>query len=270
MPSKIIPKIHKDEIVRLYMSGLSSTEAAARFGYAHSTCINILNERGVTYRHKTKRLYELNEEFFDCIDCESKAYWLGFITADGYISKGSVEIALSRCDEVHLNKLQHALNSNYPITRHSRDNKYHYSRVSINSVKLVSALKRLGVVSNKSTIIRPAIIPVDILQHYWRGVFDGDGCITQDVCTGKYRPQISLAGSKYITNAFRDFIVSVVDSKAKPFKHKSKNAYYMNLCGFKVVMPILQVMYHNSNIFLDRKFVKYLGVKEKYDKIYTV
>ena len=31
--------------------------------------------------------YNFDEHYFDVIDCQEKAYWLGFICADGYIGK---------------------------------------------------------------------------------------------------------------------------------------------------------------------------------------
>ena len=34
----------------------------------------------------TRRKYQVNEFFFDEIDSEEKAYWLGFIYADGYVN----------------------------------------------------------------------------------------------------------------------------------------------------------------------------------------
>lgn len=33
-----------------------------------------------------KKSYTLNETYFDNIDCDAKAYWLGFLFADGSIT----------------------------------------------------------------------------------------------------------------------------------------------------------------------------------------
>ena len=55
----------------------------------------------------TARKYRCNETYFDHIDSESKAYWLGFIYADGCISNNGYrfEVRLSKNDEDHLIKL---------------------------------------------------------------------------------------------------------------------------------------------------------------------
>ena len=59
-----------------------------------------------------QNMVKFNENIFDVIDTEEKAYWLGFIFADGYISKYNknskkdyhFELSLSANDTEHLNK----------------------------------------------------------------------------------------------------------------------------------------------------------------------
>ena len=50
------------------------------------------------------RKYFFNEDFFEIIDNENKAYWLGFIYADGYVSAKSLVIELHKDDESHIVK----------------------------------------------------------------------------------------------------------------------------------------------------------------------
>lgn len=58
---------------------------------------------------------ELCEEFFQQIDNDKKAYWLGFIAADGSIRKNSLVIKLKQSDSGHLGKLLKDLKANYEI-----------------------------------------------------------------------------------------------------------------------------------------------------------
>lgn len=40
--------------------------------------------------------YSLNEHYFDNIDCDEKAYWLGFLFADGAISNNTIHFGQSK------------------------------------------------------------------------------------------------------------------------------------------------------------------------------
>jgi hypothetical protein len=55
------------------------------------------------------RRYALDESFFNCIDTEDKAYWLGFLTADGLIGDDFVRIDLQLRDIDHLHKFTASL-----------------------------------------------------------------------------------------------------------------------------------------------------------------
>jgi hypothetical protein len=63
--------------------------------------------------------YNFNENYFEKIDTEEKAYWLGFITADGSINLGygkqkfyQLHINLKGGDYSHLEKFQKAIERN--------------------------------------------------------------------------------------------------------------------------------------------------------------
>nr|DAG90196.1 MAG TPA: endonuclease [Crassvirales sp.] len=55
---------------------------------------------------------EFNRDFFSVIDTEEKAYWLGFLYADGFISASgnTVGLSISLKDIDHLKKYNNALN----------------------------------------------------------------------------------------------------------------------------------------------------------------
>ena len=55
-----------------------------------------IKTRSLSDSHK---VYYLNENYFEKIDTEEKAYWLGFIYADGYITGDKLGISLAKCDK---------------------------------------------------------------------------------------------------------------------------------------------------------------------------
>ena len=72
------------------------------------------------------RKYNVNHDFFESIDTEEKAYWLGFIGADGCVSErynykgnkcSTLYVCLQEQDEAVLVALKHHLNAENPIFR---------------------------------------------------------------------------------------------------------------------------------------------------------
>ena len=73
----------------------------------------------------SKRKYNFNENYFENIDSIEKAYWLGFIAADGYITRrksGQAVLGLTLHEIEPLEKLSLCMESNKPIYRY--DNKF--------------------------------------------------------------------------------------------------------------------------------------------------
>src|SRR5690606_32070216 len=121
------------------------------------------------------------------INTPDKAYWLGFFAADGYITSNNLKMGflLNRGDKKHLEKLQKALESNYPLSVRTfyasilgGDIKQ-YSNVSlhINSKKLVNDIIYLGFTSNKTKDLKYPKINMALDRHFIRGYLDGDGSI---------------------------------------------------------------------------------------------
>lgn len=87
-----------------------------------------------------KRIYKINESYFEKINSQEKAYWLGFIYADGHVTEQSINISLQVKDINHLQKFLVSINSSHPITTYViRDKKY--CRISISNVKFCRNLK---------------------------------------------------------------------------------------------------------------------------------
>lgn len=60
-----------------------------------------MRELGIEIR---KRKYILNENYFESITTPEQAYWLGFLSADGYVNtaQGELELELQEQDQEHL------------------------------------------------------------------------------------------------------------------------------------------------------------------------
>ena len=112
-----------DFIVNAYRSGASLEAAAKPLGMSNRATLKALSARGLKARTRSEgaRKYAVNEAFFDIIDDESKAYVLGFVTADGYVyndvdkKPAGLKIGLSAVDDNHLIKMREVFESEHPM-----------------------------------------------------------------------------------------------------------------------------------------------------------
>ena len=82
-----------------------------------------------------KRLYTLNEEIFNQIDSKEKAYWFGFLCADGSIHKSCTNQYVIQCklnlnDIDHLEKMKLFFETNKPLYINTKNNKGSYNKNS--------------------------------------------------------------------------------------------------------------------------------------------
>lgn len=253
-----IPKAHEEAIVTAYLAGASAEAAAAQFGYSHATVLNVLKRRGIKSRSLSEALrrYAVDESFFDFIDTEDKAYWLGFLTSDGLITDDAIRINLQIRDVDHLHKFTASLRSKHPVT--FRDNPSSNGVITkqaviiISSLRLVRALNGLGLTPHKTFTVRPCeYVPEELLAAYWRGVFDGDGSISR---SGPLKAfwQLSLVGNKAMVEGFRAFIGCFVSTNATV--RPTGNVFRIGYTGRPTPRAVAQVLYENATIYLDRKY----------------
>lgn len=129
-----------------------------------------------------KRKYDFNENFFENLNNKNSAYWAGFISADGNLSKSSnnLKIELKSTDIDILEKFKTSLDAEQPIIiidrLDKRTNKIYSScQINICRVKFYNDLIRHGITPNKSTNLRVPQINSDLLHYYVKGWADGDG-----------------------------------------------------------------------------------------------
>lgn len=225
--------------------------------------INNYNLQLINHSSRLKyRKYYFNENYFENINTENKAYWLGFIFADGcvYSHNYSISIDLNKKDEYHLMKFLKDIDSKHHLYYDDTKNAV-ICRIS--SEKLQNDLINLGCCSNKSLIIQLPKIDYNLYQHFIRGYFDGDGCITKS-CSGQWKAHIN-SGSKIFLEQINNMIAHNIDLFRK-IAICSKNCYRLDYSGIKNIYLLYHYLYNHSTIYLDRKFVKYQQFLEKYNE----
>lgn len=251
----------RDKVLALYAEGKSSNDMAKLGIVSSAVCLKILKRAGVTARDPATawRQKSVDESFFEVIDTEEKAYWLGFITADGCVYNNRVIIGLASRDRAHLEKFTASLHSDYAVGDYKTTVKgkaFDHSSIHINSRKMFNDLKALGVYERKSLTAKPcAFVPESLAHHYWRGIFDGDGFVYAPA--SKLRTdgfpswELGLVGSRPVVEGFRDFVTEVTGQVKPVRKHSSIYIVgYNSLANIKMIVNTLQA---GSTIYLDRK-----------------
>jgi len=220
--------------------------------------IRLLREKGATVK-LGKRIYTLDESLFDTIDTEPKAYWLGFLYADGCVSKTMryVTLSLAKVDRRHVESFGRFLKSDQPVKDRQALHKTtgvttEYSSLPIHSRRLCASLAKLGCTPRKSfTLQFPTSdqVPDHLLRHFVRGYFDGDGSIGRnDGC------RMSIVGTKSVLEGIARTIGVAIGrqpTKVRP----AKTVYNITFGGKLNTQSVIRFMYDGATIALDRKRV---------------
>jgi hypothetical protein len=215
-----------------------------------------------------KRIYNVNDLFFNELN-EKSAYWLGFIYADGYISKteNCIRITLSVKDEGHLLKFKNDIQSESPITYHMNRYSENYpltkkARVSIFSKQIKEDLSKLGCNPKKSLNCRFPELPQNLIPHFIRGYFDGDGSVYTIKPYGRMRNSsigISFIGTEEFIYVLKDKLEFPKEKGIRKDKRLNVNIRILEFAGYNIVEKFRNYIYNNATVFLDRK-------KEIFDK----
>lgn len=240
----------------------SLKQLGKEFGCSYGTIRNLLNKHHIKSRG-SKQGYPRNEFYFSKIDTEEKAYWLGFLYADGCVHSNSYEISMNITDKEHVEKFQKAIGAiNHKITI-INDKRWENAKTlyqfSIKDKQLHEDLIKWGCIPQKSLKIdKIPNIPRDFVSHFIRGYFDGDGSLHYLKGTNNYR--ISFVG----TQSFLMDIQKELQTNVSLYFGSSGKAYNLQISGRKQVERILNYIYQDSTeqTRLDRKYQTYLNCLE--------
>lgn len=204
--------------------------------------------------------YNFAEHYFDNIDCQEKAYWLGFFAADGYNhrDKGCIEFRLHKQDKEILEKFKLCIGANNPVGLY----KATYCNLSLYSKHLCDKLAEYGLGQAKTYTLELPILEDSLMQHFIRGYFDGDGCFSvikrKDRTENSLTYQFNITGMEVPLRTIQSFLIKKANVVDNGVKHrKSTVAVTIHYSGRKVCKRILDYLYNGANIYLQRKYNKY-------------
>lgn len=217
-----------------------------------------------------KDIHHCNYNYFETIDTEDKAYWLGFIYADGNINKAqnTLTIQLQGRDNGHLVKLNKCIEGNFSVKCFDiikNDKTYFMCRILVYSTKMSKDLMDKGVVPHKTDKICFPDIPNHLIRHFIRGYFDGDGSI----CERKHKRGPSDLSCSFTCGnmQFLESIRSILfqnNIKSYIVKDNRGEKFSLSLAGLQNPDVFLHYIYDGATIYLDRK---YLRKEELYENL---
>lgn len=197
-----------------------------------------------------------NENIFHTIDTEYKAYWLGFLYADGSVNSNDnrIELGLAEKDVDHIYKFKNFIEIDNKVSYRVKTKSYRYS---FRNAKIKQDLIKQGCIPKKSLVLKfptEEQVPNDLIHHFMRGYIDGDGFI---INTEKTQGMGFLGTYDFISVAIETF--NLKRNKITDMHHKNGAKMYQ-LYAKKEYLNFLNLLYKDANIYLDRKYKKYLSL----------
>ena len=206
--------------------------------------------------------YKANFNFFKTWT-PKMAWVLGFIAADGCITNNKKQHSLRivQTNKNVLEKVKKALNSNHQIYEYKRA-KSTWSdpfELCIYNKEMVKDLIKLKMTPRKSLTLKMPKVPKKFLNHFVRGVSDGDGCIRCNKHEHVHRISYSLVDQ--ITSGslkfFEDLKFNLNKAKFNLSLRPSKGCWVMTISG----QQFFKWLYKDKDCwYMETKFKKYQNI----------
>jgi predicted DNA-binding protein YlxM (UPF0122 family)/DNA-binding transcriptional regulator WhiA len=203
-------------------------------------------------------VYEINENLFHNWSKEM-AYILGFILTDGSISDDNNQVSIVIKDVELLEKIRTRLESNHPI-KYMKAYGIYYFRFARG--KMVERLRELGIIRNKSLVVKFPEIPDKYLSHFIRGVFDGEGSVFFEPRSKKSPLRVNFTSGPM---GFITTLESLLNSHAGLRKRtiykldRGNTSYYIRYCH-NDSLKFFDYIYAGTDksMWLERKYQKFI------------
>lgn len=270
--NKNTPKNFKNEIYEEYIvNSLTTGQIAKKYNLLQISVQKHLKSKNLLKNvSEGTRKYNYDKTLFDNINSHWKAYFLGWLYSDGNVYIGAKKYTISLCisekDKYILDffnkKIFNSLKPlNYRKAQLKKGTEFMCNplyRFQIDSKYMVENLIFKGLVPNKSHIITfPDYISNEYIFSFIQGVFEGDGCISNN---NGYSKTISIAsGSKKFIIKIKE-LLNLNSIYPNIYEIKKSNypiLYDLHFGKKKEVLKFKELIYKNSEIKLERKYERF-------------
>lgn len=283
MPRKVITEELKQEIIKYYLSQpMTMKQVEDKYELSHPTITKILKDVP-KYTKAKLNSPNMKEHFFQEINEEAKAYFLGLLISDGNVFKdntgrqASISITLDLKDEYMLEKFKEVLQVNTSVGHDGRG----CGQIAVRSNIMAEDLTKYGVVPRKSYNTYLPSISKEMMPHLIRGIFDGDGSIMakpnpSNDGHNRFLHSISFCGTHQLMEDISNYILENLEIKTTVYDYKDRNLSELKIQNIDNIAKFGYWIYRNSTIFLNRKkdifndFLKHYNdiLAEQFEKEY--
>jgi hypothetical protein len=203
-------------------------------------------------------------------------YWLGFIYADGYLYKGldtrgtgnnyrqELVLKLSSKDKNHLEYFANIFNIKIKDREEKlkkTDKTYFKSVCRVSHSKIIKPLFEMGL-ENKTYDFKPDLfdmIPLKYMNHFMRGLFDGDGCIYMFINGQKGGTVFFTMGNSDVIYHINDIIKTNCNINDGYIRERRLNNWELSWRKISDLISIYDYFYKNKSEshYMNRKYEKF-------------
>lgn len=243
-------QLDPNQIISLYKSGLSSTKIGQMYNVCTHTITNLLNKYNIP-RNNLYHNINLIANYWEVIDTKDKAYFLGFLIADGNVIGNAVRLSLNIKDEEILEV--------FSRVTHNENKLHHDSRncviFGVKRQQWVNDLAKYGIIPNKTRTVTEPIISDELMPHLLRGLIDGDGWVTSS-------HKIGFCGNLQSVTQVQNYLVNKLNVyNVKIIQCRKSELYMIQWASKKDFLSICEYIYKDKeDFYLKRKYNNYLIV----------
>lgn len=221
---------------------------------------------------QVNRTHAVKSDYFDRIDTQEKAYWLGFLWADASISRTAkrasgpnrLRVTQKLSEKAHLERFRDLIGPDYELTPTHVGTATPGVQLDINCRPLCEALERLGY-GPKNVRVHIPPIRKDLVRHFMRGYFDGDGCLSvyEQPMRGYIVPrqEWSVTGNRTLLSEMKAVLESDAGTtptvKMKPYK-RSPGTVSLRYGKKADIMLLHGYLYEDAAVYLESKHQKFV------------
>lgn len=264
----VISGMDKSTIISEYLQGANIRGLATKYSMNRAKVTKILTDEKIKIR-ASRRKHLVRNDFFDVIDTEAKAYFLGLFIADGHVDLVENKFTLCLTDEDIIRCFSNLLfltPEKKIYIREPRTEKHQRMFATVvRSEQICKAFDRMGLAKNKTFDGAIPAVPEHLERHLLRGLIDGDGYFTVTK-NRKNGAAWGLTGNQKVLERVNEIIqrhLNFQSAKLYTTNSSAKGIYKWMLGQSAQCRALYDWLYTGATIFMNRK-------KNKCDAFFTL